>query len=1391
MDRRLKNIAYSALALSLLSSQAAFTAPSNSTWTGATGNGLMSTAGNWSAAPTSDPATILTFPGTLANGAYFTVKDGLGAAFQIGTLTITGNTATTPTYNISPNAVNDSLQFPGVGTITVNAGAGTNTQTNTLSIPIDVPNPLDLDIHSLNGMFAYSGAFTGIGTVIFHGTVADTTANHGAIILQGDNTGKTGGFGLADNVYLAFTSANALGPTVANDIAFVAGTTSDGGTLLPQVSGITLNHTIVIFDPSVSMNFDLASIPSGTLEATNLSTNTGTIFGVSGAGAATPGGTLTLSGASLISGAGTSVTLTSNPVLILNTGANTYTGATTITSGTLQAAGVNVFSNASIVSIAGDPTAVLDLNNFNNEIGGLEGGLLTGGTVDLGSGTLKLKGSALLGYSGSIIGTGGVTLDAGPTGILQLGGLSTYSGTTTITQGTLQAGAANGFSPNSPVVIANHASSTLDLFGYDNTIYSLAAAGPDGTVTLGGGTLTISGSATTTFAGAITQSGGLILNGTWPLLMDLDGPNTYSGPTSILIGALAAQNVNTLSPNSGITLANHPNADLIISQNNSIAYLAGGGSSGGNVTLVAGTLTLLGFTSAPFGGQLMGGGALTLNGSGTLQLTGLSNSYSGNTTITSGTLQAGATNTFSPDSPIILANSASARLDLNNFNNTILALSGGGALGGNVSLGSGTLTISGAFTNTYSGAITGSGELTLNAPANVLTLSAASGTSTYSGTTSVVAGTLTAGGANSLSPNSIVSLASGTTLDITAAGNEIANLSGAAGATVDLGNNTLRLINDTHSETYNGAITGVNGGLRVSLASAGSITLGGTNSYGGNTLLESGTLVIASGGHTTTALAHSVGGLLEVNGILTAPSTQIDAGSTLRGTGTINGPSTVEVHGTISPGNSIGTLTIVGTYEQFSGSTFLNEISPTATDLLAVSGAVTINSGATFSVFPEPGTYDPTHNYIVITGNPRTGTFSNLTVNTIFLSPTLSYPVNQVVLNVTQNPIALFAPKGNPHKVAVAFDTLLNEGSSAANSIYADIFYFSASEVIRALDQMHPAQLKAHALIQESNALNVRNALTNHLTLPIFEQHCPILPQKEKASACACPEKKPFNAWIEGLGDWLRQSATHYASSHQVGYTDFMGGVVLGADYQFTDTFNAGLLGAYTHSDTHWLAHQGHGTIDSAYGGAYLSAIGKRAYAMASVIGSWSDYHRDRNIRFPGVNKTAQSSTDGYQVVSSLEVGFLGHRVEGFGLTLTPFNLFDYIAQNEKGFREHHADVYDLKVKKSDATMLRNELGLNIFRCECSHNVRWIFDAKISWVREMRLHAGHYTASFTETDVPFTVTGYMPDRNLVSPGASITALLNKKNLSVNAYYNGLYGNKFSENSIGAGLTYNY
>ena len=71
------------------------------------------------------------------------------------------------------------------------------------------------------------------------------------------------------------------------------------------------------------------------------------------------------------------------------------------------------------------------------------------------------------------------------------------------------------------------------------------------------------------------------------------------------------------------------------------------------------------------------------------------NTYSGITTVSAGTLQAGANNAFSPNSSaVVMANASSAVLNHARPNDR-RALRGGGATGGNVRLGAGTLTVNG------------------------------------------------------------------------------------------------------------------------------------------------------------------------------------------------------------------------------------------------------------------------------------------------------------------------------------------------------------------------------------------------------------------------------------------------------------------------------------------------------------------------------------------------------------------------------------------------------------------------------------------------------------------------------------------------------------------------
>jgi fibronectin-binding autotransporter adhesin len=127
-----------------------------------------------------------------------------------------------------------------------------------------------------------------------------------------------------------------------------------------------------------------------------------------------------------------------------------------------------------------------------------------------------------------------------------------------------------------------------------------------------------------------------------------------------------------------------------------------------------------------------GAGKMVLSGAGT---------YAGPTTINGGMLQlSGGNNRLPTATALTLANVAGVILDLNSLNQTIGSLSGGGATGGNITLGSGTLTVGNTSNTTFSGEISGTGSL-VKQGSGTLTLNSAAANA-MSGSVTVNAGTL-------------------------------------------------------------------------------------------------------------------------------------------------------------------------------------------------------------------------------------------------------------------------------------------------------------------------------------------------------------------------------------------------------------------------------------------------------------------------------------------------------------------------------------------------------------------------------------------------------------------------------------------------------------------------
>ncbi len=932
--------------------------------TGATQPLTVGGAGN-----TTIGKVIATTSGTLT-------KDGTGTLTLSGANTYTG--ATLVNAGTLAVTVNNALGTNAAGTtvasgatldlrnviyttteaVTLNGGtlaASTGTSSLAGAVSLGAASTVNVTGTQLTMSGAVNNAGFGLtvdgtGNTIASGVVSGA----GALTKQGPGTLTLSG----NNTYTGNTSINAgtLQLGAANRIADTSAVT--------VASGATFN--LNNFAETVGSISGAGNIALGSVTLTAGGNNTSTAFSgaVSGTGGLTKAGTGTF-------------TLS---------GTNTYTGTTTVSAGTLALSNGAAIADSGAVNMSA-AGANLTLN-AGETIGSLAG--VAGTTVTLGGNTLTAGGNnSTTTYAGVIGGTGGITKVG--TGTMTLSSANTFGGTTTINAGTLALSGGSAIvdagivNLNGGTLLVSTAETIGRLSGASGTTVTLNAGltfgdATDTTIgsTIGGaGTLVKQGTGTLTVSGANTYTGATAVNGGVLRVQGNSALGTAAGATTVASGAalevdgsgLAIAEPLTLNGTGvggGGALRNLANANTLTG---AITLGAGGArinadagtltiSGAGNITGATQPLTVGGAGNTTIGKVIATtSGTLTKDGTGTLTLSG-ANTYTGATLVNAGTLAVTVNNALGTNAAGTTVASG-ATLDLRNViyttteavtlnGGTLAASTGTSSLAGAVSLGAAStvnvtgtqLTMSGAVNNAgfgltvdgtgntiASGVVSGAGALTKQGP-GTLTLS---GNNTYTGNTSINAGTLIATNANALgSTGSGTTVNSGATLELdgTLTYAEPVALNNAT-LTWVAGNPTLNGgVALTGSNTVNGGagtftLGGVIGGTGgFDKIGAGTVVVSGNNTYTGITQVSAGTLQVSSNnGLGSSAGATNVGsnGRLTLNGVAIGAEPVTLNGPGLLGTGAITsngvaslaGPITLAADSVIAP-NAGSTLSLGG-----------------------------------------------------------------------------------------------------------------------------------------------------------------------------------------------------------------------------------------------------------------------------------------------------------------------------------------------------------------------------------------------------------------------------------------------------------------------------------------------
>lgn len=392
--------------------------------------------------------------------------------------------------------------------------------------------------------------------------------------------------------------------------------------------------------------------------------------------------------------------------------------------------------------------------------------------------------------------------------------------------------------------------------------------------------------AATTFA-AITVSGsGYTISGNSITLGSGNMTASYaSGSSTISMAVIlpADRTVTVTNSSATLTLSGIVSGAFTLTKAGSGTLALSNANTYGATTISAGTLQIgSGSTTGTLGsGNVTNNAALsfnrsdtwtvsnTISGSGTVSKIGAgtltlssSNSYSGATTISAGTLKISADNNLGT-AP------GSATAGHLTFSGGTLATTASFTLHANRGIAfssTGILDVASSTTLTYNGIAAGSGGLT-KASTGILILG---GANSYSGATGISAGTLRHGAANVVPSGSALNVTGGATYDLNGNNSTIGSLAGAGNVT--LGSATLNAGGDNTSTSYSGTMTPNTGGLTKSgsgtldLGSA-SITVGAlTISAGVITAPGSGGTFSVSGAWTNNA---STSGLTANNGTVT------------------------------------------------------------------------------------------------------------------------------------------------------------------------------------------------------------------------------------------------------------------------------------------------------------------------------------------------------------------------------------------------------------------------------------------------------------------------------------------------------------------------------------------
>lgn len=391
-------------------------------------------------------------------------------------------------------------------------------------------------------------------------------------------------------------------------------------------------------------------------------------------------------------------------------------------------------------------------------------------------------------------------------------------------------------------------------------------------------------------------------------------------------------------------------------------------------------------------------------------------------------------------------------------------------------------------------------------------------------------------------------------------------------------------------------------------------------------------------------------------------------------------------NGIITPGNSIGVVTVGGNATFGANSVYAVEIAGDGTsDRIDVTGKATLQGGTVeVTALDDKVSYQDGQTYKILTaGGGVDGQFSEAVSKSIFLTAELQHLANEVDLTVglvadpvdPENPPVVFekvAKTSNQVATARALDGLEQSGSSL--ELYNSVLFLTNEDEAR--DAFNQLSGDTHAsvktgLIDTANltADTINNRLRSAFA-GVAAKDAPVLSfaQSPKGSApqpfdAVEPASYDYGVWASGFGSWV----DHDGNANTGGLKSTTGGFLSGVDVGFASGWRLGVVGGYSQTDLDAKGRYASATSDNwhlgVYGGNQWGPIGLRA----GLVHTWHSIDSSRSVAYTGFSDSLDAD---YDARTFQAFGELGYRIDTAAASFEPFANLSHVRLHTDGFTE-------------------------------------------------------------------------------------------------------------------------